>query len=512
MKFPSFLFAFLVLLALGAHAITYTNIAGNWTGLWSSDSGTSNRFFIKVYGSGSSYAGALDNLDTGDNNWPASSITFTAPSVVNMTFSSMGYSYTGVVNGAFTQMSGNWIQGQQTWPITFIRNPGVNDFLACTNIDAIGSLPYRLFVPSNYTGTQSYPLILFLHGRGERGSDNTNQLCGETGELALVFNENQASHPSFVAAPQCPSDTEWTNSPMHQQLLDLLTSLKSQYNIDSNRVYITGLSMGGNGTWHLLSHDTSLFASGVPMSGETYTSTPDSVLPVPVWVFHSLSDPTVAVTNSQVMVSGMRALGGSPIYTEYQYGGHSIWSASYATPLLYEWLLSQRRGAVSSNNVAPFLQVSYPYSGLSYLTSKTNLSLNGTAGNSLAGVSQIGWTNNRTSSGIAIGTTNWSAPNVSLQTGTNLITVIATGASWVTQYYGQTTFNSSIWSYQGPVLSLRASNGIATLTWTGGSPPYYLEQCTNLAFGQWQTLSTNSSSSAQVGLSSSPVFFRVRCQ
>lgn len=488
-------------------ASSYTNLAGYWKGLWTVDANGSNRIFLKI--TNSSFVGGFDDLDTGENNIVITSVNTNPFPSVRFVFNS-GYSYTGIVDSVYTQLTGTWSYSGQSWPVTFYRQPGVDDFLPLTNTTVAGSLLYRLWVPTNYTAAQSYPLILYLHGSGGRGNDNRSQLSGDTGPLALVFNENQASHPSFVAAPQCPSGGDWTNSTMHSELLSLISALESGFNIDTNRIYVTGLSLGGNGTWDLLTRNPTLFTAGVPMSGESYTASAEAFFSLPVWVFHALDDPTVSVTNSQIMVAGMKSLGGRPIYTEYAQGEHAIWSASYANRLLYDWLMDQTRGSFS--NGPPFVAIVSPTTRAWFGTPGSSTALAGTAGNALAQISQVAWTNNRTGNGAASGTTNWSVSSVALQSSTNLVTVMAQGTAWVSNYLGHTTFSDSLWIDRAPMLSFSASNGLATLSWTGGSPPYSLDESTNLATGVWQPLFTNSITSTQFSLTRPAAYFRVRSQ
>jgi hypothetical protein len=160
---------------------------------------------------------------------------------------------------------------------------------------------------------------------------------------------------------------------------------------------------------------------------------------VSIWNFHAADDGTVNVSNSRSLINGLRALGGTPIYTEFASGGHTIWSGAYATPLLYGWLMSQRRGVPT--NVPPFVTITSP-TDQPYLWMPTNsISLAGTAGNAVAGITQITWSNDHGGSGTAAGTTNWSVPTVPLQNATNTLTVMATGAAWVSSYGGSTTFS-----------------------------------------------------------------------
>src|SRR6266446_3240119 len=118
----------------------------------------------------------------------------------------------------------------------------VDDFVPRRYTNSSGVLLYRLFIPTNYTAAQRFPLVLFMHGAGERGSDNRNQLVGQTGELVFASETNQLRHPSFMVAPQCPSGASWTDTNMRLRVLGLMTALQTEFSIDAARLYITGLS------------------------------------------------------------------------------------------------------------------------------------------------------------------------------------------------------------------------------------------------------------------------------
>src|SRR2546425_9841012 len=125
----------------------------------------------------------------------------------------------------------------------------VDDFVPRRYTNSTGVLLYRLFIPTNYTAAQRFPLVLFMHGAGERGNDNRNQLVGQTGELVFASETNQLKYPSFMVAPQCPSDASWTDTNIRLRVLGLMTALQSEFSIDADRLYVTGLSLGGFGTW-----------------------------------------------------------------------------------------------------------------------------------------------------------------------------------------------------------------------------------------------------------------------
>src|SRR5579883_1643865 len=159
----------------------------------------------------------------------------------------------------------------------------VDDFQAQTYDDGQGhTLPYRLFIPSGYDPAQSYPLVLFFSGTGGRGSDNRAQLTDQPAPLVFVQPQNQASNPCFMLAPQCPADDQWVETPYWlgsysqanvplslpmRLTLDLLDALQKRYSIDASRIYVTGLSIGGYGTWDAIERRPYLFAAAVPMCG-----------------------------------------------------------------------------------------------------------------------------------------------------------------------------------------------------------------------------------------------------
>ncbi len=219
-----------------------------------------------------------------------------------------------------------------------------------------GTLPYQLLKP---TGSRSgkLPLVLFLHGAGERGTDNTAQL--KNGTKLYLDHDNQLKFPSYVVAPQCPPNKQWVDMPWGadkgtqpekpsesmQLVIALLDSLEKELPIDTDRVYVTGLSMGGYGTWDLVTRFPNRFAAGAPVCGGGDEAVAGKAAKVPLWVFHSDDDTTVKTIRSRNMVAALRAAGGQPKYFEYWGLGHNSWDAAYAEPELLPWMFSQKRGA-----------------------------------------------------------------------------------------------------------------------------------------------------------------------
>jgi predicted peptidase len=230
--------------------------------------------------------------------------------------------------------------------------------VARTYADAQGKkLLYRLWIPRGYDAKKKYPLILFLHGAGERGDDNQKQLA-HPDVLHWVREKYAKEHPSFLVAPQCPAgakwvDVNWWQVPHHQTppqpaepmrlTMELLDALQKEFSIDPDRIYVTGLSMGGYGTFDLLVRRPNYFAAAVPLCGGADDSRAKDFAHVPIWIFHGAQDKAVPVVRSRSVVEALRKAGGQPRYTEYPDEGHAIWKRVYADPELARWLFSQVR-------------------------------------------------------------------------------------------------------------------------------------------------------------------------
>lgn len=221
--------------------------------------------------------------------------------------------------------------------------------------DAQGeSIPYRLFVPRGYDSQKKYPLVLFFHGAGERGNDNEAQLIHPE-VLRFVMDE---ANPSFLVAPQCPTERKWVDVPWDfkgphktpeqpslamRLTMELLDALEKEFSIDPVRRYVTGLSMGGFGTFDLLVRRPDDFAAAIPICGGADESQAEKMAGVPMWVFHGDKDGAVPVVRSRSAVQSLKSAGGEPKYTEYEGMGHNVWSRAYHEPELRDWLFRQRR-------------------------------------------------------------------------------------------------------------------------------------------------------------------------
>jgi len=208
------------------------------------------------------------------------------------------------------------------------------EFLALSFTDSTGTTPYRLYVPPTYDPEKQYPLVLFLHGAGEKGTDNVRQINGNIDNL---FNHvKMPQYESLLVAPQAAG---WWGGAETDRANKIVELLQTQYNIHPDQVFCTGLSMGGGGTWEMASHHTSTYNVFVPICGTgTFTQYADRMVDYPIWAFHAADDTTVSVAYTRGMILAIREAGGNPLYTEYVSGGHGIWGRVYATEELYEWM------------------------------------------------------------------------------------------------------------------------------------------------------------------------------
>ena len=204
-----------------------------------------------------------------------------------------------------------------------------------------GPLPYLLYTPNIDTST---PLVLFLHGSGERGDDLVH--VGDEGLPEILANATGAA----VVAPQCPKDTRWTD---HLDALEsILNEVGTEHAVDKGRVYLTGLSLGGQGAWFLAARAPKRFAALVPVCGRSNPETADQLKNLPTWAFHGADDPTVPLDESEKMVRALEAAGGNVKLTVYPDTGHNSWTRAYSEPELYTWLFAQRR-ALTQNGGFP---------------------------------------------------------------------------------------------------------------------------------------------------------------
>ena len=197
------------------------------------------------------------------------------------------------------------------------------------------NLNYLLYLPKDYDSKDKWPLMIFLHGSGERGSNL--ELVKRNGPPKLV--EEGKDFPFVIISPQCPNGTRWKTEP----LLALLDEAVKDYKIDTNRIYITGLSMGGNGTWKLANEISNRLAAIIPVCGWGDPFTICEIGDLPVWVFHGEKDPIVPIKKAQDMVDALKFCKGNVQFTVYPDAGHDSWTETYNNPEVYKWLLEHTR-------------------------------------------------------------------------------------------------------------------------------------------------------------------------
>lgn len=218
------------------------------------------------------------------------------------------------------------------------------------------TLPYRLYVPFNYSPDKQYPLLVVLHGAGHRGLDNEKHLLFIDKVLKM---ENLGADEAIIIFPQCAPENKWVdtdwadgsyrldNVPESNELkalMELLGQLREKYSVDSKRIYACGYSMGGYGTWNLLMRHPDVFCAGIAMCGAGDPTKASTLVDMPVWAIHGAKDPTVPVTGSREMVAAIQAAGGTKVhYTELPDNEHDVWNYTYSNYEIFSWLFSQKK-------------------------------------------------------------------------------------------------------------------------------------------------------------------------
>lgn len=220
---------------------------------------------------------------------------------------------------------------------------------------------YQVYVPANWDKKQKWPVILFLHGAGERGDDGLAQT--EVG-IGTAIRKYQDRFPAIIVMPQCRKEVWWQTPEMEAMALKALELSIREFNGDAQRIYLTGLSMGGYGTWAMARNHPGKFAAFAPICGgveiperlrksagitsvpdegvDLYAMTAKNIGKTPVWIFHGDADPAVPVEGSRKMNAALKAAAGNVKYTEYPGVKHDSWVKAYADPELMTWMLAQK--------------------------------------------------------------------------------------------------------------------------------------------------------------------------
>lgn len=224
------------------------------------------------------------------------------------------------------------------------------------------TLNYRILYPKNFTETSQYPVVLFLHGAGERGSDNEKQLIH--GSTLFANKTVRDSFPAIVIFPQCPADDYWArvdvdrstypiklnfnyeNGPTKPmlQVMELMEQMVKKPFVKKEQIYVMGLSMGGMGTFELIFRKPDMFAAAMPIcGGGDINSVIEYAKTIPVWVFHGAQDNVVDPQLSIDMVTAILNQGGFPKFTLYDFANHNSWDPAFAEPDLLYWLFSHHK-------------------------------------------------------------------------------------------------------------------------------------------------------------------------
>ena len=218
-------------------------------------------------------------------------------------------------------------------------------------------LPYRLYLPADYDCGVMYPLLLLLHGAGERGSDNEEQISCNFNPI--WEDPKSPARRSIILAPQCALDRQWVNVPFDQgnysidkvpesreleAVMEIIKSIDREYNVDRGRIYISGISMGGYGTWDMIMRHPSVFAAAMPVCGAGDPSEAKQLALIPIRTFHGALDTCVPPEGTREMYRAIKVLGGAKIkYVEYPEAGHDVWTPVYENLDNIRWLFSKRR-------------------------------------------------------------------------------------------------------------------------------------------------------------------------
>ncbi len=305
------------------------------------------------------------------------------------------------------------------------------------------ALPYRINVPAACTNRRC-PLLVFLHGAGETGSNNTAQLGNRAnGAFKLAEDAATLGQPVIMAAPQTPE--WWGNDNPTAGLADLIDDVQREFGFDPARLYVSGLSMGGGGTIGFLQRYDAVAAAAIPICPAGVISSTidrDRLWNTPSWYFHAVNDGTVPVANSRTSVATLRAGGGDPLYTEFATGDHGIWTESYKVAKLAPWMLAQR-WRLPMVATGPQVALSAPTTAQRWYTSAVNFTAAGTV-TADALPTAVAYTFGALT-GAATGTTSFSTASLAIPANaTTLLRLQATGTSYFAGYGGNTTFSRSV--------------------------------------------------------------------
>tara|TARA_R110002012_G_scaffold263456_1_gene446287 strand:- start:122988 stop:123770 length:783 start_codon:yes stop_codon:yes gene_type:complete len=235
-----------------------------------------------------------------------------------------------------------------------------NVYAEASFIKELDTLKYRILYPKNFSDTNKYPVVFFLHGAGERGEDNQKQLVHGSGLFSKA--ENLENFPAIIIFPQCATEDYWSNAKVKRNkrpfrlkfnynrkptkamtlMMDLVDETLAKPFVKADQVYVMGLSMGGMGTFELLHRKPTVFAAAIAICGGGQAKGAKDFFDTPLWVFHGANDDVVNPELSIEMVSALLKYGGKPKFTMYDKANHNSWDPAFAEPDLLPWLFSNK--------------------------------------------------------------------------------------------------------------------------------------------------------------------------
>lgn len=235
------------------------------------------------------------------------------------------------------------------------------EYLKKTRTKGNVTMNYRIMYPHDFSEDETYPLVIFFHGMGERGSDNQKQLT----HGSKLFQDSLRKYPAVVLFPQCPETDYWANlyrpdtggasrkfdfyynekaNPTMDVVIDLVNELSSESFIDDTRIYVSGLSMGGMGTFEFAYRLNDKLACAMPICGGGPRDKAEGMTDVPFWIFHGLKDDVVHPRYSMSMLKAIQQAGGKAKITLYENANHNSWDPAFAEPDYLKWMFKQKRG------------------------------------------------------------------------------------------------------------------------------------------------------------------------
>ncbi|HOW66601.1 MAG TPA: immunoglobulin domain-containing protein [Candidatus Paceibacterota bacterium] len=424
--------------------------------------------------------------------------------------------------GDYTVLVTNLAGAVTNPPVRLWVTPPASMFIKANFTNSLGRLPYFYFLPTNYDVTHRYPLFLTFHGGPADETTVPGFLAIPAFKTGASYRQQERDPAIQLWATHRAGDGDWTDAYLRQACA-LLDQFIPQFNVDTNRIYVAGASMGLHAAWDMIAMKPGFFAGAFLIAGWQGNRPAVSIKDVPVWAWCAQDDGLLPDTRN--LVRALRLAGGNVRYTEYvtgkytdstgiaydAHGGSMLMGA--ATPVTMDWLLAQRRGAPST--AQPLLTITNPTAQAVWRTGATNLSLAGSALAMDQDVTGVAWENAANKlTGIAEGSNAWTITNLPLTANrTNVVVVTGTTTSWAPACGGNTTFNQTLMVVCYPIQATLARQGTgALLDWTGGGPPYRVQCASNLPAGNWSDFLNNAVPPVVVPLDGATGFYRITGQ